>query len=428
MKIFSIIKQSFKAIFANKARSFLTILGIVIGIAAVISLNALGEGVKGSISDSFSSLGTDIVTINSSSVEEITQSEPDPMNTNTSGALIPGVTSGSGMGGGMRKFSTAEPVLTKQNFLDIQTELDDEIIAISPSFSETVEITKEDKTAIINITGVSEDYATIQDMTITQGSNFTTDNINDSSNTMIIGNTILVENEYEVGDIVSLYETDFEIIGILDEKEASRFQDPNKAVYIPYTTLMELSGSEYLKDITIKVVDDENLEQFTNDLYTTLDTSRETQEGTRDYAITSSEDILSSKSSVADTFTGMLTGIAAISLIVGGIGIMNIMLVSVTERTREIGLRKAVGARNFDIMIQFVIEAITLTTIGGILGVLAGMSIGDKLSELIGVAAVYNSQSILLAVLVSAGVGLIFGIFPAFKAAKMDPIVALRWE
>jgi putative ABC transport system permease protein len=221
----------------------------------------------------------------------------------------------------------------------------------------------------------------------------------------------------------------FQVIGVLSAEKESSFSNPNNQIYIPYTTAMTVFNTEAFSDIVATAISSDKVSALQTDITNTLLANHKiTDKKLADFSVLTSADLLSTVGNITSMLTSLLAGIAAISLVVGGIGIMNIMLVSVTERTREIGLRKAVGAKTSDILWQFVIEAILLTVIGGILGIGLGYLIGKIASHFIGFNASITASSILLAVGVSTTIGLIFGIYPAAKAARLNPIDALRYE
>lgn len=426
-KTFTIISLALKAIWVNKGRSFLTILGIIIGISSVIALTSLGEGVSASITEQISSVGTNNLTvtsgnfnIGSDSQQELDQPPP------------------TGFGQQSASFGPPVSTLTLDDLRAIENRDDNPLlIGVTGDLSGSTIFENEGVQTRVSVNGVSADFFTIFDLNIAEGRLFNEEDVTESQRHVIIGSKISLDllgisdksADAVMGSTILINNVEHTIIGILEEKEESRFVNYNEQIYIPNTSATTTFDRNNLDSITAKVVDTDSVEQAKSDIEQTLLEEHDIDDiAQADFTVLSSADLLSAVDNITGVLTSLLGGIASISLVVGGIGIMNIMLVSVTERTREIGLRKALGAKTSDIMFQFITEAILLTLIGGVIGIFIGIIFGKIIEPSIGFTPIVTTNSILLAVSVSSLVGLLFGIYPAAKAAKMDPIVALRYE
>lgn len=416
MKLFIIFKQSLKAIFANKGRSFLTTLGIIIGIGSVIALISLGTGVKASISDQISTLGTTNITI-------------------MPGAGFGGNSEGqhSSPHGGGPGFALTASTLTQEDLQSLadkskhpQIKLASGEISASSIFESSSGFKR------YTIIGTSDSYDEIQGLSAEQGSFFSQKNVESSAKVIVLGSQIASElygDSNPLGQSLNIEGMDYEIIGVLNEADENGFTNPNRQAYIPYTSASESFKSPNFNSITVQAESENAIDAVKENITNTLLANHNISDASlADFNLSSSADLLSAVNGITDLLTSLLAGIAGISLVVGGIGIMNIMLVSVTERTREIGLRKAVGARMTDILAQFIIEAILLTLFGGILGIGLGILVGKVIEPAIGFAPIVSNSSIILAVGVSSLVGLLFGVYPAAKASRLNPIDALRYE
>lgn len=428
MKFYMIFKQSTKAIFTNKGRSFLTILGIIIGIGSVIALIALGAGVQSSISSQISTLGTTNLSIRPGAERLDNNSGNNPFgnNNNKSSSSRSGSASSGGMSG-----STSTLTTTDLQSLSGSSKYP-QIKAVSGSVSGS---------AIFNIDGIDQRYAVlgtsssffeISNLSLNKGRFYNSADIDQKNKVIVLGSqlaTDLYKTNNPISKTLIIGADAYQVIGVLNQANESGFSNPNAQTYIPYTTAMDTFKANNLSSITVQAQNESVVDQVKSDIEKTLLANHNIKEAKlADFAVYSPKDLLSTVGSIMSLLTSLLAGIAAISLLVGGIGIMNIMLVSVTERTREIGLRKAVGAKTRDILVQFIIESVLLTLTGGILGIGFGYLISTILARLIGFTPVVTIQAVLLAVGVSTAVGLIFGIYPAAKAARLNPIDALRYE
>jgi len=435
MKITRVLGQSFRSIWNNKIRSSLTILGIVIGIAAVISLVGLGNGLQASVTDRIGGLGITKITLRSQ--------DPERQTAERQRAGGPG-----GGGGGMRfSFGGGDTeTLTEEDYSTV--EATDNIAQASPEMSAQVDVTKTknaDTATAFQLYGVDTDYLDIQEYQLKSGSFITDDQVKDKEAVVVIGEqaaTDIFETTDVVGKEIYIKDKKFTIIGVMQTPEdAAPFNNPADNLYTGYKKWLDLNDKEKFSGIVANASSEETVQSAAEAIESKILENHEiTNEEKADIGVSTSQDLLETASSVTGSFTTTLAGIAAISLVVGGIGIMNIMLVTVTERTREIGLRRAVGAKTRHILVQFLIESMLLTLIGGAIGLLGGILISQQLGSLLSfvpggggpdsqsVQAVVDVQTMILAVGISAGIGIIFGLFPAIKASRLDPVEALRYE
>ena len=418
-KLLQIIKQAFIAIFRNKGRSFLTILGIIIGIASVIALISLGKGVQSNITGQISQLGTTNLTIS-----------PGQSFASAGSGKIGGGGSSSGGGSAVRESAST---LTIQDYNSLSDTTAHPLIKyISGEVGGSTILTINGTDTRISVLGTSEQFIQLRNYNLADGAYFTKNNLTQTSDVAVLGNTFAINyfgSTYPINKTIQINSLTFTVIGVLAEQKESTFNNPNNQIYIPYTTAMKVFSSQTFSDMSVQATNDQSVNDLKTDINNTLLANHKiTDSKLADFSVLTSADLLSTVTTITNMLTSLLAGIAGISLLVGGIGIMNIMLVSVTERTREIGLRKAVGAKTSDILIQFIVEAVLLTLIGGIIGIGLGILGGRIGAKLIGFTADTNTSSILLAVGVSSAVGLVFGIYPAARAARLNPIDALRYE
>lgn len=407
MTIKDTLEETYAALSANKVRSGLTILGIVIGISSVIALVSIGQGAAASIQTSIQSIGSNLLIVT-------------PGATRTTGF-------GASAGRGGAKTLTAEDAQA------IASQVAN-VAGVAEEVSGRYQITGAGTNTNVTVDGVSESYPTIRNVQVADGT-FVTDAMGTSlAKVAVLGPTavsdLVATGTEPVGQYIRINGQQFTVIGVTVAKGGSGFSNADDMIYIPYQTAqLFLAGNQYLTTIDIQAASADTTTQVQNDATTLLLVRHKISDPTQaDFSILNQADILASASSITGTLTYLLGAIAGISLLVGGIGIMNMMLTTVTERTREIGLRKAIGARKSDISTQFLIEAVALTTIGGVIGILlgTGISLAVNLTGLITTTISYSA--IALAFGVSAGIGIAFGWYPARRAASLNPIEALRYE
>ena len=408
----NLFKIAIRAIAANKMRSFLTALGIIIGIAAVITMLAIGQGSKASIKANIAEMGSNMIMIHP----------------------------GADMRGGVRQDASSMETLKQTDYDAIKDECN-YISAISPSVSSNGQWINGNNNTQSSIYGVNQDYLTIRQLKIADGEMFTDSDIKTAAKVCVLGQTVVdylfPDGSDPIGRVVRFNSIPFRVIGVLKKKGYNSMgMDQDDLVLAPYTAVMKrILAQTYLSEIVCSAITEEASEpaqdQITQILRRThkLKDATDTTEGDDDdFNIRSQEEISSMMNSTMSTITILLGSVAGISLIVGGIGIMNIMYVSVTERTREIGLRMSVGARGIDILNQFLIEAILLSVTGGIIGVILGVSISVSLQQFAHVATQIEPWSIIMSFAVCTFTGVFFGWYPAKKAARLDPIEAIRYE
>ncbi len=403
MKTVDVLEETYVALSANKIRSGLTILGIVIGIASVIAMLSIGNGAKQSIQGNIESLGSNLLTI-------------------LPGVLQPGrgiVSSGRG----------AAETLKIEDAVAI-AELPG-VAALSPELSRRFQIVSSTgNNTNTTVIGSASAYATVHNLNIAEGSFISDENVRGLGRQAVLGATVakdLFADTDAIGKTIRINGGSYRVIGVLASKGGFGFSGPDGVVFVPITTMQKiLTGSDSYSTIAVQVANKDQMKDLQQNITDILMTRHRVLEA--DFSVISQEDILGTLSSVITTFTLFLAAIASISLVVGGIGIMNMMLTTVTERTKEIGLRKAVGAKQDDIRIQFLVEAVMLTLLGGIIGTGIGwlVSFGVTASGILQTSV--SLSSVLLACGVSAGIGIVFGYYPAARAARLSPIDALRYE
>ena len=406
MLIGEIIQVALSAIRANKLRSFLTMLGIIIGVGAVITMVALGSGAQKSVQERIQALGPTLL------------------------SLYPGQAFRGGIA-----IDFGSRVSLTVNDADSLVAHARYIKAVVPELTRNLQIKKAGQNANVNIVGTTPNYPVVKNFTLTAGRMFTAGENEGRRRVAVLGSAIPdmfnANPTAMIGQELQIRGIPFEIIGVLSSKgSAAGFGNPDEQVLIPLQTgRYRIMGTDRLRTIT---VDAANVQQMTLTMIEIERVLRKEHKirpgGENDFQIRNQSDILATFQQTTETFTYLLAGIAAVSLVVGGIGIMNIMLVSVTERTREIGVRKALGATRFNILFQFLVEALVLCMVGGVIGIVFGALGAVALSALAHWNTSINFFAILVAFLFSAIVGLFFGIWPARRAASLDPIVALRYE
>lgn len=403
MTISDLLKETYSALLLNKVRSGLTVLGIVIGIGSVIAMVSIGQGAQSTIQSSIEGLGSNLLTI-------------------LPGVVQPGrgiISSGRGAAQTIKN-DDAEALRTLSGIAYLSPELQRRFQIVSQTGDNT------NVTAI----GATPDYLAVHNMDIDSGSFLTEAQDRSLARVAVLGPTVandLFGDADPLGKTIRINKVNFKVIGVFKSKGGSGFFNPDDTVIIPLTTMQKiLAGVDYLSTIAISVADKSQMADVQGAASDLLLNRHHVADP--DFSIISQADILGTLTQVTDTFTMFLASIAGISLIVGGIGIMNMMLTTVTERTREIGLRKAIGAKSKDINSQFLAEAILLTFSGGVAGIVLGWVISLLVSQFAGITTSVSLSSILLAFGVSAAIGIVFGYYPARRAAKLNPIEALRYE
>lgn len=408
MKIVNLIRIALRALIRNKLRAFLTMLGIIIGVGAVIAMVAIGQGSKKSIQDQLSTMGSNMVTIRPNSNQT--------------------------PGGGARLDVSTVQSLTLDDVKAIQQQAQ-YVNAVSPAVQTRGQAINASMNWPTTIQGVSPDYMTIRNWPLKEGITFTDADVNSSAKVCILGQTV-VDNLFDptddpVGKIIRFNKIPFKVIGVLATKGENAFgQDQDDIIIAPYTTVQKrIMAIQYIQTIYASAINEESSDVATGELSDILRTSHKLTNGAQDdFTVRTQAELINTFSSTSQLLTVLLAAIAGISLVVGGIGIMNIMYVSVTERTKEIGLRMSIGARGIDILMQFLIEAIVISVTGGILGVLLGLGASQLITLLLSWPTLVSKYSIILSFVVCAVTGVFFGYYPAQKASRLDPIEALRYE
>ena len=408
----NLFKIAIRAIAANKMRSFLTALGIIIGIAAVITMLAIGQGSKTSIKASIAEMRSNMIMISP----------------------------GADMRGGVRQDASSMETLKQADYQSIKDECN-YISAISPTVNSSGQWIYGNNNTQSSIYGVNQDYLSIRQLKVADGEMFTDTDIKAASKVCILGQTVVdylfPDGSDPIGKVVRFNSIPFRVIGVLKKKGYNSMgMDQDDLVLAPYTTVMKrIMAQTYLGGIVCSAITEEASQPAQDQITEILrrnhklkDATDTTEADEDDFNIRSQEEISSMMNSTMSTITILFGSVAGISLLVGGIGIMNIMYVSVTERTREIGLRMSVGARGIDILNQFLIEAILLSVTGGIIGVILGVSLSLSLNYFFHIATQIEPWSIIMSFAVCTFTGVFFGWYPAKKAARLDPIEAIRYE
>ncbi len=393
------------SLYANKMRSLLTMLGIIIGVGAVIALVSVGMGVRSNVTNSIASLGSNMLIVS-------------PGSSNRGGVR--------GAAGSMQtlKFDDAKAIKDKIKNIDY----------VSPSVSSSYQVVYGNNNWKTSVQGVTPEFMSIRALTIGYGSFVSTDDMNKRNRVAVIGTTVasnLFAKENPVGKNIRINNQPYKVIGLLESKgQSSVGQDQDDVIYVPLTTAQErMLGITYVQSINIQVTNQEKMDQVQAEVETLLRSRHHILAGKDDdFNVRNLTSLMETVNQSTAMLTMLLGAIAGISLIVGGIGIMNIMMVSVTERTREIGIRKALGATFMNIMTQFLIESMVIGIIGGIIGIGMGCIASKVIAQLGDFTTVITITPIVVSFMFAVGIGLFFGIYPARKAAKLDPIEALRYE
>ncbi|HSY20828.1 MAG TPA: ABC transporter permease [Polyangiaceae bacterium] len=403
------LRVAVRAILRNKLRAFLTTLGIVIGVGAVIAMMAIGAGAKQRVEEAFAAMGTNVLII------------------------LPGSTNASGVHGGFGSM----PTLTWDDFAAIRTDVAT-VKAAAPTLRSSLPVVSEDQNWTTSITGTSPDYFDIRNWPIALGASITSQDVEGGTKVIVLGQTVVDKlygpNADPVGQNVRVGSTPFTIVGVAARKgQSATGQDYDDAAFIPYTTFArKVQGGlgKFLQGSMMVAATSSNTTARAQQDITALlrDRHHIAASADDDFSIRNLSEIQGAQQQGTDTMTKLLASVAAVSLLVGGIGIMNIMLVSVTERTREIGIRMAVGAEPNHILMQFLVEAVSLSVAGGLIGVAIGVGVAAWIAKNLHWPVLVQPDVIMVSVGFSALVGIVFGIYPARKAAQLDPIDALRFE
>lgn len=406
MNFINLVKIAIRAINNNKFRSFLSMLGIIIGVAAVIIMMAIGQGSKESVRANISKMGTNIITIRP----------------------------GADMMGGVRRDPSEMQTLKVSDYEAI---VDDReyVTYVSPEVTASGQVINGSKNTNTTVYGETPEYLDIKQWGIQDGEIFSDEDVRKSAKVCVVGTTIVKElfgdeNADVIGKVIRFKSIPLRITGVLKSKGYNSWgMDQDNVIIAPYTTVMKrILAQNYLSSINASAVSEELSDEAINELTETLRDTHKLRDGADDdFTIRSQQEMMETMSSTMNTITIILVVAAGFSLLVAGIGIMNIMLVSVTERTREIGLRMSVGARGIDISSQFLIESVIISVSGGVLGILVGW-LGTLVCGMIGMPATIQLWSIVVSTIICTFIGIGFGYFPARKAARLDPIEAIRYE
>ena len=409
MNPFSTLLIACRALLRNKMRSFLTTLGVVIGVGAVIAMVAIGEGAKANVSAQFAAMGTDL--------------------------LI--VTSGSSTQSGARGGSGSAPTITWDDVKAIKTQLRS-VRYVAPNLRATAQLVSDEQNWSTSVTGTNDEYFLVRNWSMQKGHGFSQSDVETGNKVVVLGKTV-ADNLFgldaePVGQVVRIKNTPFVVVGVAATKgQSPTGQDYDDGAFIPYSTFQaKVQGglSKFMAGALFVGADPAvGTTAAQRDISELLRERHQLRQGADDdFTIRNLAEMASAQEEGTRTMTTLLASIAAVSLLVGGIGIMNIMLVSVTERTREIGVRMAVGAKPRHILAQFLVEALTLSLLGGLLGVVLGTLSARQLADSFGWTMIIRPDVVALAVSFSALVGVVFGLYPAHKASRLDPIQALRFE
>ncbi|HCN82165.1 MAG TPA: multidrug ABC transporter substrate-binding protein [Sphingobacteriaceae bacterium] len=406
MSIYNLVRLALRALQRNKLRSLLTMLGIIIGVGSVITMMSIGEGSKQSIQSSLSNMGSNMITISPQ----------------------------SNAPGGVRLQGTSIQSLTIEDVQAIR-QRGKNINLVSPQTSSNGQVIRGALNWPTNIQGVSPEYLEIRKLSVKEGIVFSDDNVRSSAKVCLLGQTVVdnifINGEDPVGQVIRFNRIPFQVIGVLSAKGQSNFgQDQDDIILAPYTTVQKrISSTVYFSNIYASAITENASAAAVAEIGTILRETHSLRANEDDNFRTRTQaELMETMNATSSMLTTLLTAVAGISLVIGGIGIMNIMYVSVTERTREIGLRMAIGARGLDILLQFLIEAIMISITGGLIGVILGISASLMVASILKWPIAISESSILLSFLVCAVTGIFFGYYPAQKASRLDPIEALRYE
>jgi len=405
MSLIELVRLAISRLGTSRARSALTMLGIIIGVASVVALVAVGQGASTGITSRINSLGTNLLTVNA----------------------------GASFSGGARQAAGSATTLTLQDAAAVAAI--DGVAAVSPELSASQFVLAGDLNTTTTILGTTRDYPTVRAYEVWQGSFLTDTSVEQALRVAVLGSTTADDLELgkdAIGSQITIGGIPFEVVGILQAKGGTSFTSGDDQVLIPVSTLKRYfigSSSSGVRSIGISVATAGQMSSVKAEVTTLLENRHEIASGgTDDFSVADQTQLLSTATSVYSLLTVLLAGVASISLVVGGIGIMNIMLVSVRERTREIGIRKAIGAKSRDILLQFLVEALVLSLLGGLIGIAVGLAASAVIGAIAGWGFTFNPVTLVAATVFSLVVGVVFGVWPARQAARLNPIAALRFE
>jgi putative ABC transport system permease protein len=408
MNVWQAFLEAFESLSANKLRSGLTILGIVIGVAAVIAMVSIGRGAEATITDSINGIGTNLIFVFRGGSEDVRN--PKPITLGDAEAI-------------------ADPFQAPS------------VVGVAPVVQDSGKVTYGRESTTTNISGVTPDYSTVRKYNVTEGEFINQEEMLGQASVVLLGpevaDKLFGRREGLVGETVRIEGQPFRVIGVLQSKGGSGFSNEDNKVLIPLSTaqsrLIRHSTYDQVDLLMVEAISPQAVPEASDEVAQILRARHRTAIGADDFTILTQQDFLTTASTITNVLTIFLGGVAAISLLVGGIGIMNIMLVSVTERTREIGLRKAVGAHKADILIQFLTESSVLSLFGGVIGIILGYAIAFVVGQIAkannaAISPRIGLDIILIATIFSTAVGLFFGLYPANRAANLEPVEALRYE
>jgi len=405
MIISDLLEETFLALSSNKVRSGLTTLGIIIGISSVIAMVSIGQGSQVSIQASIQSIGANLIQVQPGSQRSF---------------------GGVATQRGSAKSLTAEDAQAIADEISVAQ-------AVAPEVSSRYQVAAKGTNTNTSIVGTTSSYTGVRNVQVAEGSFITDQQQASVAKVAVLGPTVSTdlfgEGVSPVGQTIRINGSQFTVVGVTVAKGGSSFSSQDDMIFIPLSTAQRyFSGDEYVTSISVQATSEKTVDELETEITNLLLSRHHLDAASADFSILNQADIIATASSVTETFTTLLAAVAGISLVVGGIGIMNMMLTSVTERTKEIGLRKAIGAKRKEIEQQFLVESVMLTLAGGIIGIALGLGISYVVSALGIVSTSVSWSSVLLAFGVSAAIGIIFGYYPARRAAGLNPIVALRYE